>query len=87
MIENRDRIAGAVYVEKLGKWRITLLPGVLLKARHVLMLTGGADKAEAVRNVFEAPYDPSRFPAQLIAHHHRHVTWFIDEAAASLASV
>jgi len=87
MIANRDQIAGAVYVEKLSKWRITLLPGVLLKARHVLMLAGGADKAEAVRNVLEAPYDPSRYPAQVVAHHHRHVTWFVDEAAAALASV
>lgn len=87
LIQNRDGIAGAVYVEKLGKWRVTLLPGVLLNAKHVVMLTAGEDKAEALRNVMEAPYDPMLYPAQLISHHGRHVTWFVDTAAAALTSV
>ncbi|MBL8219994.1 MAG: 6-phosphogluconolactonase, partial [Bryobacterales bacterium] len=86
-IHNRDGIAASVYVEKLAKWRITLLPGVLLNAKHIVMLAAGEDKAEAIRNVMEAPYDPMLYPAQLISHHGRHVTWFVDAAAAALTSV
>ena len=87
LIENRDQIAASIYVEKLAKWRITLLPGVLLNAKNIVMLTAGEDKAEAIHNVFEAPYDPMKYPAQLISHLGRHVTWFVDTAAAALTSV
>jgi len=86
-IHNRDGIAASVYVEKLARWRITLLPGVLLNAKHIVMLAAGEDKAEAIRNVMEAPYDPMLYPAQLISHNARHVTWFVDAAAAALTSV
>jgi 6-phosphogluconolactonase len=83
-IENREGIAAAVFVDKISQWRITLLPGVLLAARHSFFLTAGEDKAEAVGNVFLAPYDPLKFPAQVISHHGRKVTWFLDHAAARL---
>lgn len=87
LIHNREDIAAATFVEKLSKWRITLLPGVLLNAKHIVVLTAGEDKAEAIRDVMEAPYNPSTCPAQLISHHGRHVTWFVDTAAAALTSV
>lgn len=86
LIEDHERIASAVYVEKLKKWRVTLLPGVLAAAKHIAVLTAGSDKAEAVRHILEDPYDPRRFPAQLISHR-RDVTWFVDTAAASLVSI
>lgn len=84
LIEDREGIAAAVFVEKLKQWRITMLPGVLLAARHTLMLVTGADKAPAVRAVFQEPYDPTRYPAQMASHHGRRVTWFLDDAAAGL---
>ncbi|MBL8173093.1 MAG: 6-phosphogluconolactonase [Bryobacterales bacterium] len=87
LIGNREDIASSVYVEKLAKWRVTLLPGVLLNAKHIVVLAGGEDKAEPIRNVMEAPYDPMTYPAQLISHHGRHVTWFVDGAAAALTDI
>lgn len=83
VIEDRENIASAVYVEKLKSWRVTLLPGVLLNARHVAVLTAGEDKAEALRAVFEEDYDVLKYPAQLLAHGNRVASWFVDEAAAS----
>ncbi|MBI3208466.1 MAG: 6-phosphogluconolactonase [Candidatus Solibacter usitatus] len=87
LIDNFDRIAAAIYVEKLERWRVTLLPGAIATAKHILFLIAGEDKAEAVRNVVEARYEPSKYPAQVISHHSRHVTWFVEQSAASLASV
>ncbi|MDQ6759930.1 MAG: 6-phosphogluconolactonase [Acidobacteriota bacterium] len=84
LIDDRDQIAAAVYVEKVSQWRITLLPGVLLAAQHTVMLVAGADKADAMHAIFEEPYDPKKYPAQISAHHGRSVTWFLDEAAARL---
>jgi 6-phosphogluconolactonase len=84
LIEDREHIAAAVYVAKIPQWRITLLPGVLLNARHNVFLVSGEDKAEAVRAVFQDHYDPLRLPAQVVAHHARSVSWFLDDAASRL---
>lgn len=84
LIEDRERLMAAVYVEKLAQWRITMLPGVLLAAKHTVMLVTGGDKAGAIRAVFHEPYDPQQYPAQMAAHHGRHVTYFLDDAAAAL---
>lgn len=83
-IEDREGIAAAVYVEKKQQWRITLLPAVLMAAKHSIFLVTGEDKAQAVRAVIEEPYDPMKYPAQMSTHHGRGVTWFLDAAAASL---
>lgn len=83
LIESREGIASAVLVEKFAKWRITLHPAILLNAKHLLMLVAGEDKAEALQQVTEGAYEPLRYPAQIIPHHGRHVTWFVDKAAAA----
>lgn len=84
MIEDRDGIAAAVYSDSRSQWRITLLPAVLLAARHVAFLACGADKAAAFKSVILDPYDPKKFPAQIVTHHGRRISWFLDEAAASI---
>ena len=76
--------AAAVWVEKMTQWRITMLPGVLLAARHTVMLVCGADKAEPARAVFNEPDNPRQYPAQIGTHHGRSVTWFMDADAAKL---
>jgi 6-phosphogluconolactonase len=84
LIDDREGIAAATYAAKFKQWRVTLLPGALLAAKHTVFLVAGADKEEAVRAVFEEEYDPKKYPAQIASHHGRGVTWFLDEAAAGL---
>jgi 6-phosphogluconolactonase len=84
LIDDRENIVGSTYAEKFKQWRVTLLPGALLAAKHTVFLVAGADKEEAVRAVFEEEYDPKKYPAQIASHHGRGVTWFLDEAAAGL---
>jgi len=84
LIEDRDSIAAATYSQSKKNWRVTLLPGVLLAARHNVFLVTGEDKAQAVHNVFEAEYDPMQYPAQTVTHHGRSVAWFLDRPAARL---
>jgi 6-phosphogluconolactonase len=85
LIGNRNEIAAEVYVEKMSQWRVTLLPGVLLAARDLVVYSVGADKGGALRRIFDGPYDPGSVPAQLLALHGRNVAWFLDDAAASAA--
>jgi len=79
LIENRADIAAAVWVEKLQQWRITLLPGVLMAARHTALLVTGGDKAGALRSVLHAPFDPLHYPAQIASGDG--TVWFVDAAA------
>jgi 6-phosphogluconolactonase len=84
LIDDREHIAEAVYVEKFKQSRVTLLPGVLLAAKHTVFLAAGEDKAEAMSAVFKEEYDPKKYPAQIVSHQGRGVNWFLDEAAARL---
>jgi 6-phosphogluconolactonase len=84
LIDDREHIAAAVHSESHQQWRVTLLPGVLLAAKHTVFLVTGQDKAEAVRAVFHEEYDPKKYPAQIGSHHGRRVAWFLDRPAASL---
>jgi 6-phosphogluconolactonase len=82
LIDDHENLVAAVYAEKFHQWRITLLPGVLLAARNTIMLVAGEDKAEALHAVFEEPYNPRKYPAQLVAKSQGNVMWFVDKAAA-----
>jgi 6-phosphogluconolactonase len=62
--------------------RLSLTPLVFNDAHHLLFLVTGASKAEAVRAIDQAPYDPETWPAQRIRPHDGQVAWFLDEAAA-----
>lgn len=84
LIDDREQIAAPVFVPHLQQWRVTLLPGTLLAARHTVFLVAGDDKAESVRSVFKAEYDARRYPAQMASHHGRRVAWFLDQPAAAL---
>ena len=84
LIGDREKIAAAVRVEKLSQWRITLAPGPLLAAHHTAVLVSGEDKAQAVRSVFEEPYDPKKIPAQLGIREGKDVVWFLDAGAGKL---
>jgi 6-phosphogluconolactonase len=82
LIEDRSGIAAAIYAEHLAQYRVTLLPGVLVNAKHTVLFATGADKAAVIHQIVDGAYDPVRLPAQL-ARHARSVSRFMDEAAAS----
>lgn len=83
-VHETDRWVIGHFVEKLNAYRLTLTPPILNRAAHVLFLVVGADKAAAVRSVWRDPFDPDRFPAQVIMPLHGEVTWLLDRAASNL---
>ena len=78
LIRNETDIATAVWVEKMGQHRVTLLPGVLERARHTLCLVSGADKTEALRSVLDEPRDTMLRPSQISSEE---MVWYVDELA------
>ena len=83
LIDDREGICAAVWVPKLSKYRVTLLPGVLLHARHTVVLAAGADKADPLYDVFNAAHDPLKYPSQVDTPHGRNVAWYLDSKAAA----
>jgi 6-phosphogluconolactonase len=72
----------ANFVPKFDSWRITLTYPFLNKARSVIVLVVGEDKAEILKEVLEGPRDPGRLPIQGIEPAGQ-MTWLLDTAAAS----
>jgi len=70
------------YVPKFATDRITLTVPILNRARQVLFLVAGTDKAERLAEVLEGPHEPTRLPSQLIRPEGR-LVWFLDRAAAA----
>jgi 6-phosphogluconolactonase len=82
LIHNRTGTVASVYVEKLDRHRITLLPAVLLAARETFVLAAGADKADPLHTVFRGERDVEQYPSQLDTPWASWVTWYLDHAAA-----
>lgn len=61
--------------------RVTLNPAVIGAARQVIAVVTGEGKADVVADVFGAPIEPFRLPAQLARR--PEATWILDEPAAS----
>ena len=76
--------AAANYVDKLQSWRITLTADAINRARNVIFLVAGADKAPALKEVIEGPRNPKQYPSQLIMPSHGALLWMVDEAATKL---
>jgi 6-phosphogluconolactonase len=83
LISDDTHIAAHVWVEKMKMDRITLLPGVLRKARQTVLQAVGADKAEPLYEVLYGPEDIHRFPCQIATRDSDTAVWFVDRAAAA----
>jgi len=65
--------------------RVTLTPPVVARARRVLVILAGADKADAARYVLQAPDNRMKFPAQIIRDARGEVTVLLTRDAAPTA--
>ena len=77
------RIAIANHVVQKETWRVTLTSPVINRARDVIFLIEGADKAPPLQQVLLGAYDPETYPAQLIQPANGRLLMFLDTAAAT----
>jgi 6-phosphogluconolactonase len=77
------------WVEKFKTFRVTMTAPFVNKSKMVMVIVGGADKKERVKEVLEGPYEPTRLPIQLIdpaSAGGGEFLWLTDKAAAALLS-
>ena len=77
------RICVANHVPQKGTWRITLTSPVINRARSVVFLIAGADKAEPLHEVLMGAYNPETYPSQLVRPATGEITLLLDHAAAA----
>jgi 6-phosphogluconolactonase len=82
-IHEETRWVSALYVDRVGAWRITLTPVVLNRAGKVIFLVAGSGKNWTLQKVLYGSYQPDRYPAQIIRPFGEDPLWLVDEAAAS----
>jgi len=73
------------WVEKFKTFRVTMTAPFVNKAKQVMVILGGADKKDRVKEVIDGPYEPTRLPIQLIdpaATGKGELIWLMDKAAA-----
>lgn len=68
-------------VDEVPKQALSMGIGTIMRARKIVMVVNGADKAETVRKMVYGPVTP-QLPASILQFH-SNVTVFLDEAAAS----
>jgi len=81
-LEVEERFAVATAAPD-GTPRVTVTYPVINAARRVWILVSGAEKAGMVAEVLEGLRVPQAVPAQNVSPVHGHLTWLLDESAAS----
>jgi 6-phosphogluconolactonase len=79
-VNEQARWVMALFVEPI--WRITLTPVVINKAKNVILIISGSEKAERLHRVIEGPLQPELMPVQVIRPAQGQLLWLVDEAAA-----
>lgn len=76
----------AYYLERQEMYRITLTFPTINRAKKLLVIVQGEEKAEAMFEVLEGKRNPDKYPAQLIQPLKGEVLWLLDKEAASQLS-
>ena len=83
VVNEKNRLVAAVWVEKLKSYRITMTLPLINNAASVVFLVSGAEKAGIVKEVLEGP---KRYPAQEVKPINGELIWMFDREAASKLS-
>jgi len=82
VLKEKKALVGAVYIEELSSYRITMTAAIINEAHAIAFLVYGDAKANAVHDVLEGEKDFETFPAQLIDPDDGVLHWFLDKDAA-----
>lgn len=72
------------WVEKLKIWRFTFKFSTINRAKNIMFLAAGAEKAEILKQVLEGPKNCRLLPSQCVDPQNGDLVWLVDSAAASL---
>ena len=80
-LNEKHDLVTATYVEKLDTWRVTLSAPMLCAAAEVVVMAGGAEKADNLKVALQGA--DGTVPIQLVKPTSGQMTWLVDRAAAA----
>ncbi len=83
VVHETEKWVAAPFVPAQDMYRITLTQTPVKKAKAIIFLAAGTQKANTLKEVLQGDYRPDDYPSQLINASNDNVHWFVDEAAAS----
>lgn len=83
-IDRTDRWFVENWVPQLNAYRLTLTAPAICSARDIWFLVAGANKRQALQNVWDGPLSAMRFPSQLIKPTDGSIRWFVTADANPL---
>jgi 6-phosphogluconolactonase len=81
VLQERDRWVSAYYLEPQSMFRITLTAPIINRAKQIVVITFGQNKAHALNEVLYGDYNPEKYPTQLIKPLDGKLLFLTDEAA------
>jgi 6-phosphogluconolactonase len=79
---DEDQLVRAVLAGAHVPQRLTVTPLIINNSKHVAIAVEGAAKASTLQAVREGPYDPVKYPVQIVFPQSGELTWLVDKAAA-----
>ncbi len=68
-------------VPQINSWRVTFTPRLINAAKMIIILVAGNNKADTLQQVLEGPFQPRKYPSQLIKPDQGKLIWMVDHAA------
>ncbi|EIA07716.1 6-phosphogluconolactonase [Flavobacterium frigoris] len=86
VLQEQHKWVSAYYLEPQTMFRITLTAPLINKAKQILVLTFGENKAHALNEVLHGAYNPEKYPTQLIKPLDGELLFLTDKDATSSSS-
>jgi 6-phosphogluconolactonase len=86
VLQEQDKWVAAYYLESQTMFRITLTAALINRAKQIVVLTFGENKAQALNEVLYGAYNPEKYPTQLIKPLDGELLFLTDKAATSMKS-
>jgi 6-phosphogluconolactonase len=84
VLQEQYKWVAAYYLESQTMFRITLTAALINRAKQIVVLTFGENKAQALNEVLYGAYDPEKYPTQLIKPLDGELLFLTDKAATSM---
>lgn len=81
VLQEIDKWVAAYYLESQNMHRITLTVPIINRAKQIVIITFGKNKAHALNEVLYGVYNPEKYPTQLIKPVDGKLLFLTDEAA------
>lgn len=80
-INDKTKWCTHLWLQQQNMYRITLTAPIVNAAKQIAFLISGKSKTSALNNVMHQPYNPEKFPSQIIKPTTGELHFFVDEDA------